>query len=50
MTPEMKSRLFLLNEKTRGKGTEGEPSTGLGLLLAKNLLGNIMGEYGLKVK
>jgi len=39
MTPEMKSRLFLLNEKTSRKGTEGEPSTGLGLLLCKEFIG-----------
>jgi PAS domain S-box-containing protein len=35
MTKELISRLFLLNEKTNRKGTDGEPSTGLGLLLCK---------------
>ncbi|MFH0842155.1 MAG: two-component regulator propeller domain-containing protein [Bacteroidota bacterium] len=39
MTPELKSKLFLLNEKTSRKGTEGEPSTGLGLLLCKEFVG-----------
>jgi signal transduction histidine kinase len=31
-------KLFLLNEKTSRKGTEGEPSTGLGLLLCKEFI------------
>ena len=38
MTPELKNKLFLLNEKTSRKGTEGEPSTGLGLLLCKEFI------------
>ena len=38
MTPEFKNKLFLLNEKTSRKGTEGESSTGLGLLLCKEFL------------
>jgi two-component system sensor histidine kinase/response regulator len=38
MTPELKGKLFLLNEKTSRKGTEGEPSTGLGLLLCKEFI------------
>ncbi|MCX6255304.1 MAG: PAS domain-containing sensor histidine kinase [Bacteroidia bacterium] len=38
MTPELKSKLFLLNEKTNRNGTEGEPSTGLGLLLCKEFI------------
>jgi PAS domain S-box-containing protein len=38
MTPELKDKLFLLNEKTSRKGTEGEPSTGLGLLLCKEFI------------
>ncbi len=33
------SKLFLLNEKTNRKGTEGEPSSGLGLLLCKEFVG-----------
>jgi PAS domain S-box-containing protein len=38
MTPEMRSKLFLLNEKTSRKGTGGEPSTGLGLHLCKEFI------------
>ena len=38
MTDELKSKLFLLNEKTNRKGTEGEPSSGLGLLLCKEFI------------
>ena len=38
MTQELKSKLFLLTEKTSRKGTEGEPSTGLGLLLCKEFI------------
>jgi PAS domain S-box-containing protein len=44
MTPELKGKLFLLNEKTSRKGTEGEPSTGLGLLLCKEFIGKHMGK------
>jgi PAS domain S-box-containing protein len=36
--PEMKSNLFILNENTNRAGTEGEPSTGLGLLLCKEFV------------
>ena len=38
MNKEMISRLFLLNEKTNRNGTDGEPSTGLGLLLCKEFI------------
>ena len=38
MTPELKNKLFLLTEKTSRKGTDGEPSTGLGLLLCKEFI------------
>ena len=38
MNKELISKLFLLNEKTNRKGTEGEPSTGLGLLLCKEFI------------
>ena len=38
MTPELKNKLFLLNENTSRKGTEGEPGTGLGLLLVKEFI------------
>ncbi len=37
MTKEMVSKLFQLNEKISRPGTEGEESTGLGLLLCKAL-------------
>jgi len=38
MTPELKNKLFQINEKTSRPGTEGEPSTGLGLLLCKEFV------------
>ena len=38
MTPELKSKLFQINEKTSRPGTEGELSTGLGLLLCKEFI------------
>src|SRR5450759_2074177 len=38
MNKELINKLFLLNEKTNRKGTEGEPSTGLGLLLCKEFI------------
>ncbi|MBA4323333.1 MAG: hypothetical protein C0408_11005, partial [Odoribacter sp.] len=38
MPPELKSRLFMLNEMTSRKGTEGEASSGLGLLLCKEFI------------
>lgn len=38
MTGEMKNKLFHINEKTSRKGTDGEPSTGLGLLLCKEFV------------
>ena len=38
MTEELKKKLFLLNEKTSRPGTDGEPSTGLGLLLCKEFV------------
>jgi signal transduction histidine kinase len=38
MTEELKDKLFLLNEKTSRQGTEGELSTGLGLLLCKEFI------------
>jgi PAS domain S-box-containing protein len=38
MTPELKNKLFLINEKTNRNGTEGEMSTGLGLLLCKEFI------------
>ena len=38
MSKELIDRLFMLNEKTNRKGTEGETSTGLGLLLCKEFI------------
>jgi signal transduction histidine kinase len=38
MSAELKNKLFLLNEKVNRKGTEGEPSSGLGLLLCKEFI------------
>jgi PAS domain S-box-containing protein len=38
MTPVLKNKLFQLNEMTSRTGTEGEPSTGLGLLLCKEFI------------
>jgi signal transduction histidine kinase len=38
MTEDMKHRLFIMNEKTGRKGTDGEPSSGLGLLLCKEFV------------
>ena len=38
MTADLKSKLFMINEKTSRNGTEGELSTGLGLLLCKEFI------------
>jgi len=38
ISKELINKLFQLNEKTNRKGTEGEPSTGLGLLLCKEFI------------
>ena len=35
---ELIGKLFNLNEKTSRKGTDGEPSTGLGLFLCKEFI------------
>jgi PAS domain S-box-containing protein len=43
MTPELKSKLFLIAEKTSRPGTEGESSTGLGLLLCKEFIEKLGG-------
>lgn len=44
MTPELKNKLFHLSEKTSRRGTEGEPSSGLGLLLCKEFIEKHNGE------
>lgn len=36
MNKDMMNRLFRIDEQTHRKGTEGEPSTGLGLILCKD--------------
>jgi signal transduction histidine kinase len=38
MSPELLNKLFILTENTNRKGTEGEPSTGLGLILCKEFV------------
>lgn len=38
MNPDLLQKLFKLDENTRRNGTNGEPSTGLGLLLCKELI------------
>ena len=38
ISPGLISRLFQINEKTSRPGTDGEPSTGLGLLLCKEFI------------
>jgi len=44
MTSDLMNRLFLLNEKTNRKGTNGEPSSGLGLLLCKEFIEKLGGK------
>lgn len=38
MNPDLKGKLFKVNEKTGRKGTGGEPSSGLGLILCKEFV------------
>jgi PAS domain S-box-containing protein len=44
MTPDLIGKLFRLDQKTSRPGTEGEPSTGLGLLLCKEFIEKLGGE------
>jgi PAS domain S-box-containing protein len=44
MNPELLSKLFRLDQQTRRNGTDGEPSTGLGLLLCKEFIEKHNGE------
>lgn len=44
MTAELKSKLFMISEKTSRNGTEGELSTGLGLLLCKEFIEKLGGK------
>jgi len=48
MSADMVSKLFLLNEKISRKGTDGEPSSGLGLLLCKEFIEKHGGVISLK--
>jgi PAS domain S-box-containing protein len=45
---ELTSKLFKVNEKTSRKGTEGEPSSGLGLILCKEFVEKQKGEIGVE--
>ena len=44
MTPEMLENLFKLDGQANRKGTEGEPSTGLGLIICKDLAHRLGGQ------
>jgi signal transduction histidine kinase len=44
MPPEMVGKMFKLTENINRKGTEGEPSTGLGLILCKEFVEKQGGE------
>jgi signal transduction histidine kinase len=50
MTEELKNKLFLLDERTSRQGTEGEPSTGLGLLLCKEFIDKHCGRIWVESK
>jgi PAS domain S-box-containing protein len=44
MNKDISTKLFHLNNDTNRKGTEGEPSTGLGLILCKDFIGKLGGK------
>jgi signal transduction histidine kinase len=48
MTDDLKNKLFLINEKTNRNGTEGEMSTGLGLLLCKEFIDQCGGKISVE--
>ncbi|MFZ4547292.1 MAG: PAS domain-containing protein [Bacteroidales bacterium] len=48
INPELAGKLFKVNEKTSRKGTEGEPSSGLGLILCKEFVLKQKGEIGVE--
>ena len=50
MSPAILNNLFELNVKTNRKGTEGEPSTGLGLLLCKEFIEKLGGKMRVESK
>jgi len=48
MSAELLSKMFILTENTNRKGTEGEPSTGLGLILCKEFVEKLGGNIYVK--
>jgi PAS domain S-box-containing protein len=50
MNPLLVSKLFVLGEKTSRQGTEGEPSSGLGLLLCKEIIEKHKGSIKIESK
>jgi len=46
--PELLAKMFKVNEKTSRKGTEGEPSSGLGLILCKEFIEKQKGQIGVE--